>query len=80
MRDLDLDDPNALLSAFEERIEGLFLSPVRVLAKCSDTEEGALFRSFGHQLRNGARDIRVFAYFVREQFQREVESARAEGA
>lgn len=183
MRDLDLQHPVALLEAFERRVDGLFLSPVRVLEKCADTEEGALFgaalliaalveslaridnddnaddslirrwleshlaafretvtisgttlslaavfeerfrnglahngyvaslgrlsraidapvwasgpivtvnpfalaeavaiefKSFGDRLRSGARDIRRFAYHVREQFQQEVECARRE--
>jgi hypothetical protein len=45
MRDLDLENPRALLDAFERRVEGLFLAPIRVLAECSHTEEGALFAS-----------------------------------
>lgn len=184
MRELDLDSPESVLRAFECRVEGLFLSPVRILAKYGDSVEGALFssallvaalieslarvefgtkvddaitqwlkahlkefrenitldgntlslaavfeqrfrnglahngyvaslgrlsgeldvpvvaggsmvtvnpfalaeavaeqfRSFCNELRNGVRDIRKFAYFVREQFAREVECARGETA
>jgi hypothetical protein len=43
MKDLDLDDPGALVNAFEKRIDGLFLAPVRLLGRCGETEEGALF-------------------------------------
>jgi hypothetical protein len=185
MKDVDLDDPPALVAAFERRVDGFFLSPVRALAKCGDAQEGALFasallvaalvesvarvdidrntdeelikrwlearmppfrgtvtidgqvftlgavfeqrfrnglahngyvaslgrlsgeipesvcavgpivtvnpfamaeavgesfRTFAEELRTGVRDIRRFAYLVREQFQPEVESARREGA
>ena len=43
MKDLDLDDNESMLWAFEQRIEGLFLSPIRTLEHRSDVEEGALF-------------------------------------
>lgn len=43
MKDLDLDDHEALLWAFERRVKGLFLSPIRTLEHRADGEEGALF-------------------------------------
>ncbi len=43
MRDLVLDDAKMLLSAFEHRIRGLFLSPIRTLEYESKNEAGALF-------------------------------------
>jgi len=43
MRDLNLDDPQAVLSAFIDRVEGLFLSPIRSLIQNAESEQGALF-------------------------------------
>jgi hypothetical protein len=43
MKDLDLDDHEAMLWAFEQRVEGLFLSPIRALEHGAGGEEGALF-------------------------------------
>ena len=45
MKDLDLADNAALLRAFERRVNGLFLSPIRVLGEHAEMEEGALFSS-----------------------------------
>jgi len=43
MADLDLSDPRALVDAFERRVRGLFLEPIRILQHRSDGDEGALF-------------------------------------
>jgi hypothetical protein len=43
MKDLDLENPEALLGVFERRVDGLFLSPIRTLEQRSEVEEGALF-------------------------------------
>jgi hypothetical protein len=43
MKDLDLDDHESVLSAFEQRVKGLFLSPIRALERRENGEEGALF-------------------------------------
>lgn len=45
MRDLDLNDSAALLDAIDRRVDGLFLSPIRVLEMAGETEEGSLFAS-----------------------------------
>jgi len=45
INDIDFNDPNASLAAFESRIEGLFLAPIRLLERQSETKEGALFAS-----------------------------------
>ena len=43
MKDLNLDDPDFLLWAFEQRVKGFFLAPIRTLEQSSDAQEGALF-------------------------------------
>jgi len=43
MRDLRFDDHAFLLSAFERRTKGLFLTPIRTLEQSTDAQEGALF-------------------------------------
>lgn len=43
MKDLDLDNPAFVLDAFERRVDGLFLAPIRSLDQGCDVEEGALF-------------------------------------
>lgn len=43
MKDLNFADHDFLLWAFEERVRGLFLAPIRILEKSVDAPEGALF-------------------------------------
>ncbi len=43
MKDLDLDSSESLVWAFEQRIKGMFLSPIRALEHRAEVEEGALF-------------------------------------
>jgi hypothetical protein len=45
MKDLDFRDHEAILGAFEQRVHGLFLSPIAALEARTDIEEGALFGS-----------------------------------
>lgn len=43
MKDLDLDNPESVLCAFESRVRGLFLSPIYALRSFTQGPEGALF-------------------------------------
>lgn len=43
MKDLELGDPGFLLWAFEQRVKGLFLAPIRVLQRSTAAPEGSLF-------------------------------------
>ncbi len=43
MKDINLDDPESVLHAFEHRVRGLFLAPIRTLENQAYGEEGALF-------------------------------------
>jgi hypothetical protein len=43
MKDLDFNDHESILTAFERRTHGLFLAPIAALEARGDIEEGALF-------------------------------------
>lgn len=43
MKDLDFDNHELVLWAFEQRVKGLFLAPIRTLEHRADGHEGALF-------------------------------------